>query len=78
MKIVKVVWVDSNFRHGWAGKDEVADVEPLAIGEAVGFLKGENEEAITLIMSRGNNNSTLGSLTIPKSAIKSMNEMRIK
>jgi len=78
MKIVRVTWTDSNFRHGWAARNEVDDVEPLAVGEAVGFLKGENEEAITLTMSIGNNDSTLGGLTIAKSAIKSMKELRVK
>ena len=78
MKIVKVIWSDSNFRHGWAARHEVDDVEPLAIAEAVGFLKGENEDAITITMSLGGNGSTLGSLTIAKSAIQSIKELRTK
>jgi len=78
MKIIKVKWIDSNFRSGWALYHEVNEVEPLAMGEAVGFLKGENEEAITLIMSTGDNRSTLGSLTIPKPSIIYRKEMRLK
>ena len=78
MKIVKVRWIDSNFRTGWAGKYEVEDIEPLAIGEAVGFLKGENDMAITLIMSIGSTGSTLASLTILKSAIEYIKELRLK
>jgi len=78
MRIVKVKWIDSNFRSGWALPHEVKDVEPLAVGEVVGFLKGDNEEAITLAMSTGDNGSTLGSLTIPKSSIVYMKEMRLK
>ena len=78
MKIVRVEWVDSSFRSGWAFDDEVNQVEPLSQGDAVGFLKGENEDAITLVMSSGSNKSTLGGLTIAKSAIKSIKEMRIK
>lgn len=77
-KIIKVKWCDSNFRSGWAGEHEVGDIEPLAIGEAVGFLKGENKEVITLTMSLGNNNCTLGALTIAKSAIIEMKELRLK
>ena len=78
MKIVRVRWIDSNFRSGWALSHEVNDVEPLAMGGAVGFLKGDNGEAITLAMSIGDNGSTLGSLTIPKSSIVYMKEMRLK
>ena len=78
MKIVRVKWIDSNFRSGWALSHEVNDVEPLAVGEAVGFLKGENKEAITLAMSTGDNGSTLGSLTILKSSIIYIKEMRLK
>ena len=78
MRVVKVKWIDSNFRSGWALSHEVNDVEPLAVGEAVGFLKGDNEKAITLTMSIGDNGSTLGSLTILKSSIVYMKEMRLK
>ena len=78
MRIVKVKWIDSNFRSGWALSHEVNDVEPLAMGEAVGFLKGDNGEAVTLTMSTGDNGSTLGSLTILKSSIIYMKEMRCK
>jgi len=78
VRIVRVKWIDSNFRSGWALSHEVNGVEPLAVGEAVGFLKGDNEKAITLTMSIGDNGSTLGSLTIPKSSIVYMKEMRLK
>ena len=75
MKIIRVKWHDSNFRSGW---DVIEGVEPLAEGDAVGFLKGEDDKAITLTMCRGNNNCTLGSLTIAKSSIIEMKEMRLK
>ncbi len=78
MKIVRVKWFDSNFRTGWASENEVDGVEPLAEGDAVGFLKGENDKAVTLTMSLGSNGCTLGALTIAKTSIISIKELRLK
>ncbi len=78
MKIVRVKWFDSNFRAGWASEHEVENVEPLAEGDAVGFLKGEDDKVITLVMSLGSNKCTLGALTIAKSSIIEMKEQRAK
>ena len=78
MKVVKVKWSDSNFRSGWMNENEVESVEPLAEGDAVGFLKGENTKAITIVMSLSNNKCTLGALTIAKSSIIEIKEMRVK
>jgi len=70
--------LDSNLRHGWVGKYETSDVEPMAISEAVGFLKGEDDKAITLTMSISEFESTLEGLTIPKVSILEVKEMRVK
>jgi hypothetical protein len=75
MEIERIKWHDSNFRSGW---DRVDGIEPLAIGDAVGFVKGENDKVVTLVMSLGDNGCTLGALTIAKTSIIERKKMRVK
>lgn len=85
MKRVEVEWVDSNIAYGWQGMEaakEKAVKRPLTC-HSVGYLSGEYDDRINLIMSTADSTSGPESaagevLTIPSVAVVSIKELRIK
>jgi len=74
MKRLEVRFYDSNFRQGWEGEDK----DDLAIATAIGYLKSEDEKQITLVMAYSDFGLNFAKLTIPKSAVISNKEARLK
>jgi len=74
MKRLEVEFYDSNFRHGWEGDDR----DELAVATAMGYCKSEDEAQLTLIMAYSNFGLNFAKLTIPKSAIVSIKNVRLQ
>lgn len=74
MKRLEVKFYDSNFMHGWEGDTK----DDLAIVTAIGYVKSENEKQLTLVMAYSDFGLKFAKLTIPKPAIISMKEARLK
>lgn len=74
MKRLEVKFFDSNFMYGWEG--ETGD--DLAIATAIGYYKSEDDKQLTLTMAYSDFGLRFAKLTIPKSAIISRNELRLK
>jgi len=74
MKRLEVEFYDSNFRHGWEGEDR----DDLAIATTIGYLKSEDDKQLTLVMAYSNFGLNFAKLTIPKAAIVSRKEARLK
>ena len=74
MKRLEVEFYDSNFMHGWSGETE----DDLALVTATGFCKSENDKQLTLIMAYSDFGLKFAKLTIPKSAVLSVKEVRLK
>ena len=75
-KMMLVEFADSNIGHGWEHPD--SSVDGLAFASAIGYLKSENEEQLTLTMAISDFGLIFEKLTIPKGSIKSIKELRIK
>ena len=73
MKRLEVKFYDSNFRHGWEGDD----IDNLAIATAIGYLKSEDDEQLTLVMAYSNFGLNFAKLTIPKPSIVSIRKARL-
>ena len=69
-------WADTNIFHGWEHPETTQD--SLAFAQAIGYLKSENGEQITLTMAVSDFGLVFERLTIPKGSIKSIKELRIK
>jgi hypothetical protein len=72
---VEVEFNDSNIMHGWKHPD-VEDILPVA--RAVGYFKSEDKDQITLTMAISDASLIFEKLTIPKGAIISIKELRVK
>uniref|UniRef100_A0A6H2A408 Uncharacterized protein n=1 Tax=viral metagenome TaxID=1070528 RepID=A0A6H2A408_9ZZZZ len=75
MKRVEVEFLDSNFQHGW---DDCESIDLLARTTGIGYLKTDNEEQITLVMANSEFGNVFGKFTIPRVAVVSIKELRIK
>ena len=75
-KILLVEFADSNIMHGWEHPESAID--NLAYAKAIGYLKSETEEQITLTMAISDFGLIFEKLTIPKGSIKSIKELRVK
>jgi len=75
-KIVLITWLDSNFEHGWLSIDQVSGV--LISTYSVGFVVVEEKEKISIAQNRSEINTFMGVMTIPKSCISSIKEMRVR
>ena len=75
-RIVLIEWEDSNVAHGWIPKDIQDDA--LAHCKTVGFVVAEDDKKITVTLGESNYNNTMERLTIAKSSITSIKEMRVK
>jgi len=75
-KMLLVVFNDSNIQHGWECSD--ASCDSLTRARAIGYLKSEDDEQITLTMAIGDFGLIFEKLTIPRGAICSVKELRIK
>ena len=74
MKRLEVEFYDSNFKSGWESEDR----DELAIATAIGYCKSEDDNQLTLIMAYSNFGLNFAKLTIPKSAIISINKVRLQ
>ena len=72
MKPVLVLWRDSMGKPGWYSKEtiiEFADMDDL-IHESAGFLLQANDDNVTLVLSHGQNEKSVGdALKIPRECI---------
>jgi len=76
MKRVEIEFADSNIMHGWEHSGATSD-EP-AYAHAMGYLKSEDDNQITLTMAFNSSDLIFEKFTIPKGAIKSIKELRVK
>ena len=74
MKRLEVEFYDSNFMHGWEGDTN----DDLAIATAMGYYKSEDDKQLTLTMAYSDFGLRFAKLTIPKPAIISIKEVRLK
>jgi len=74
--MILVKFVDSNIQHGWEHPESTQD--NLAYAQAIGWVKSEDEEQITLTMAISDFGLIFEKLTIPKGCIKSIKELRLK
>ncbi len=85
MKRVEVEWVDSNMSTGWLNTEyatKVEDKRPLEC-RTVGYLLSETEDRINVVMNFSDNtdlpnDSVSEVMTIPKVAVLSVKELRVK
>lgn len=84
MKIVEVIWTDSNLARGWTSHTETRKYldHQSFVCKSVGYLVEETEEKIALLMSQSwqyieDEESSSGAelLTIPRKAVKDVREL---
>ena len=75
MKRVEIEFADSNIMHGWESMDEI---DYLANATAIGYLKSEDDEQITIVMAKSEMGSVFEKFSIPKAATKSIKELRLR
>ena len=68
MKIVEVVWLDSQGREGWTDKKEMQTWNEDLLCKSVGYLLREENDRIILVMSESSTSLADG-LTIPRACI---------
>jgi hypothetical protein len=71
-----IEWEDSNFEHGWLSIDQVSGI--LITTRTVGFAIFEDATRISVSQNKSDLDTYMGIMTIPKSCIKSIKELRIK
>ena len=74
MKRVEIDFYDSNFMHGWEAESE----DELAKVTAIGFLKSEDDSQLTIVMAYSHFGLKFAKLTVPRSSVVSIKEVRIK
>lgn len=78
-RMVLVKWIDSGGDGRWLDRDSVIKEGGIAECESAGFLFEENEDRIMLALSiNKGNNDVQGYLAIPKVAIQSIRDLRLK
>lgn len=75
-KIVLVEWQDSNVTHGWRLNDCIGD--DIAHCRTVGFLMVDNDTKITVAFGDSDCGSVMETVTIPKTAVIRIRELRVK
>ena len=75
-KMLLVEFADSNIGHGWEHPEATQD--GLAYVKAIGYLKSEDDEQLTLTMAVSDLGLIFEKFTVPKSSIKYMKELRCK
>jgi len=76
MKMVLVLWNDSNITNGWRVDDCKGD--EMAHCRTVGILKAEDSEKITVALGDCDCGSVLETITIPKGCITAIKKLRIR
>lgn len=78
MRLVLVVWLDavSEDASGWKSLDLIRKQRPPRI-ESVGWVLCENDEFITLVSSKDNEDCD-GDVTIPSGMIISIHELMVR
>ena len=75
-KMLLVKFSDSNIQHGW--EHPGASCDSLAYAQAIGYLKSEDDQQITLTMAISDFGLIFEKLTIPRGSIHSVRELRVK
>jgi hypothetical protein len=76
MEIVEVDWIDSCSVRGWQRSDfRHEDTLPLPI-KTVGYLLRSDKTCVTVIQSVSAEGAKAESLTIPRSCVKKVRELR--
>ena len=75
-RIVQVEWEDSNFEHGWLSVNELKGI--LIPTKSLGFVVFEDDYKISIAQNKSEINTFMGIMTIPKSCITSIREMRVR
>lgn len=80
--LLEIDWVDSHMKGSWVGVDHAKNyASDPGKCKSVGYLVGETEEMITLVMNLSLNHKThevvdvADAMSIPKVAIRSRNEI---
>lgn len=77
LKVVQVVWEDSNIAHGWASEEEVSN-DGVVMCESVGYLYSEDDKRIIIVMGFSEYGLYIERKAIPRGCIKTIKELRIK
>ncbi len=75
-RIVLVEWEDANFEHGWLSELEVNGV--LISTKSLGFVVWEDDCKISIAQNKSEIDTFMGIMTINKSCITSIREMRVR
>lgn len=77
MKMVLVNWEDSNIMHGWRVPEETTE-DRVADCQTIGFVIADDEDKVILAMGKSNLGAVMECITIPRSCIQSIRELRLK
>ncbi len=75
MKRVEIEFADSNIMHGWADPEIC---EGLAYATVAGYQVFEDDDMVIVSMAMSKSGLVFEVLTIPKAAILSKRELRVK
>ena len=75
-RIVLIEWEDANFEHGWLSELEVNG--ELISTKSLGFVVWEDADKISIAQNKSAIDTVMGIMTIPKSCIASIREMRVR
>ncbi len=75
-RIVLIDWEDANFEHGWLCGGEVSG--ELIPTKSLGFVVAEDEDKISIAQNKSAIDTFMGIMTIPKSCIIDIREMRVR
>ncbi len=76
MRLVMVLWNDSNVTHGWRLND--CDGDCVAHCRTWGNLIAEDNEKITVAFGDSDCGSVMETITIPKSCITEIRKLRVR
>ncbi len=76
MKMVLVDWIDTGVIHGWRDKTEVRDT--CASCQSVGIVVADEEDRITLTLGISDQGLVMDCITIPRTSIKQIRQLRVK
>ena len=76
MKIVEVVWLDSQAHGGWTDKNEMQEWNGDMLCKSVGYLVRKENDRIVLAMSESSTSLADG-LTIPRACITNLRRLML-
>jgi hypothetical protein len=75
-RVVLIDWEDANFEHGWLSTNELQGI--LIPTQTLGFTVAEDSYKISVAQNKSTIDTFMGIMTIPKSCIMSIREMRVR